>query len=55
MLTQEWAEPKDEEHRLFRAAEADIEGRQGTALLVTAYAVLRPDGLWSLMVDQQGL
>jgi hypothetical protein len=48
LLTQQWAEPKDEEHRLFRAA-TDIKDTQGRTL-VTAYAVLRPDGQWSLMV-----
>jgi hypothetical protein len=48
MLTQEWAEPKDAEHRLFRAA-SDIKDAEGHAL-VTAYAVLRPDGQWSLML-----
>ncbi len=48
MLTQEWAEPKDAEHRLFRAA-SDIKDAEGHTL-VTAYAVLRPDGQWSLML-----
>jgi len=48
MLTQEWAEPGDGEHRLFRAA-SDIKNSKGQTL-VTAYAVLRPDGQWSLMV-----
>jgi hypothetical protein len=48
MLTQEWAEPGDDEHRLFRAA-SDIKDSKGQTL-VTAYAVLRPDGQWSLMV-----
>ena len=48
MLTQEWAEPKDAEHRLFRAA-SDIKDAEGH-VLVTAYAVLRPDGQWSLML-----
>ena len=48
MLTQEWAEPGDGEHRLFRAA-SDITDSEGHTL-VTAYAVLRPDGQWSLMV-----
>jgi len=48
MLTQEWAEPKDAEHRLFRAA-SDIRDAEGH-VLVTAYAVLRPDGQWSLML-----
>jgi hypothetical protein len=48
MLTQEWAEPRDAEHRLFRAA-SDIKDAEGH-VLVTAYAVLRPDGQWSLML-----
>jgi hypothetical protein len=48
MLTQEWAEPKDAEHRLFHAA-SDIKDKEGH-VLVTAYAVLRPDGQWSLML-----
>lgn len=48
MLTQEWAEPKDAEHRLFRAS-SDIRDREGH-ILVTAYAVLRPDGQWALLL-----
>jgi hypothetical protein len=48
MLTQEWAEPKDAEHRLFHAA-SDIKDKDGH-VLVTAYAVLRPDGQWALML-----
>ena len=48
MLTQEWAQPVDEEHRLFHAA-SDIKDPEGHAL-VTVYAVLRPDGQWSLML-----
>lgn len=48
MLTQEWAEPVDREHRLFHAA-SDIKNSKGQTL-VTAYAVLRPDGQWSLMI-----
>jgi F5/8 type C domain-containing protein len=48
MLTQEWAQPIDAEHQLFRAV-SDIEDNQGH-VLVTAYAVLRPDGQWSLMI-----
>jgi hypothetical protein len=48
MLTQEWAEPTDAEHRLFHATSTikDAEGH----VLVTAYAVLRPDGQWALML-----
>ncbi len=48
MLTQEWAEPKDAEHKLFHAT-SDIRDEQGRAL-VTVYAVLRPDGQWALML-----
>ena len=48
MLTQEWAEPKDAEHRLFRGV-SDIKDSEGHAL-VTVYPVLRPDGHWSLML-----
>jgi len=48
LLTQEWVQPKDAEHRLFRAA-SDLKDAQGH-VLVTAYAVLRPDGQWALLV-----
>ena len=48
MLTQEWAEPKDAEHRLFKA-ESDVKDSEGH-VLVTSYAVLRPDGQWALML-----
>jgi hypothetical protein len=48
MLTKEWVEPEDAEHKLFAAA-GDIKDSSGH-VLVTAYAVLRPDGQWSLLV-----
>ena len=48
MLTQEWSQPVDAEHRLFHAA-SDIKDSEGHTL-VTVYAVLRPDGQWSLMM-----
>jgi hypothetical protein len=48
LITQEWVQPKDAEHRLFPAA-SDIKDAAGH-VLVTAYAVLRPDGQWSLLV-----
>ena len=48
LITQEWAEPKDAEHRLFRAA-SDVKDNEGH-VLVTAYALERPDGQWSLML-----
>ena len=48
LLTQEWAQPVDEEHLLFNAA-SDLKDAEGH-LLVTAYAVLRPDGAWSVLL-----
>jgi F5/8 type C domain len=48
LITQEWVQPKDAEHRLFRAA-SNVKDAQGH-VLVTAYAVQRPDGQWSLLV-----
>jgi hypothetical protein len=48
LITQEWAEPKDAEHRLFRAV-SDVMDTEGH-VLVTAYALDRPDGQWSLML-----
>lgn len=48
VITQEWVEPKDEEHQLF-AASSDLKDAKGNAL-VTAYPLLRPDGQWSLMI-----
>ena len=48
LITQEWVQPEDAEHRLFRAA-SDIKDSAGH-VLVTVYAVLRPDGQWSLLV-----
>ena len=48
LITQEWAEPKDAEHRLFRAW-SDIKDAEGH-VLITAYALQRPDGQWSLML-----
>ncbi len=48
LMTQEWAEPKDADHRLFTAS-ADVTDGVGNTL-VTAYPLLRPDGQWSLML-----
>jgi len=48
LLTQEWVEPKDEKHQIFRAA-SDVRDGAGD-LLVTAYAVRRPTGEWSLLL-----
>ena len=48
MLTQEWSQPVDAEHQVFKGA-SDIKDQEGH-VLVTAYAVLRPDGQWSLLL-----
>ena len=48
MITQEWAEPKDAAHRQFLAT-SDVKDPEGH-VLVTAYALERPDGQWSLML-----
>ncbi len=48
LITQEWAEPKDAEHRQFLAS-SDVKDPQGH-VLVTAYALQRPDGQWSVML-----
>jgi len=48
LLTQEWSQPKDAEHLLYRAA-SDVRDAAGN-VLVTAYALHRPDGQWSLML-----
>jgi hypothetical protein len=48
LLTQEWAQPVDAQHRLFRAS-SDVKDKQGH-VLVTAYPLERPDGQWSLML-----
>jgi len=48
LLTQQWSEPGDEKHEVFRAA-SDIKDDAGN-ILVTAYAVKRPDGQWALLL-----
>jgi hypothetical protein len=48
LITREWAEPIDAEHRLYLAS-SDVKDSE-QHLLVTAYALLRPDGQWSLML-----
>ena len=48
LLTQEWAQPVDADHRLFRAA-SDLQDTEGHTL-VTAYPLQRPDGQWSLLL-----
>ncbi len=48
MITQEWAQSGDAEHRQF-LANSDVKDSDGN-VLVTAYALQRPDGQWSLML-----
>jgi hypothetical protein len=48
MITQEWAQPGDAVHQQF-LARSDVKDSEGN-VLVTAYALQRPDGQWSLML-----
>ncbi len=48
VITKEWVQPIDAPHRLFKAA-SDLTD-EAANVLVTAYAVERPDGQWSLML-----
>lgn len=48
LLTQEWSQPIDADHKLFRAS-SDIKDAAGNTV-VTVYPLLRPDGQWALMV-----
>ena len=48
MLTREWVQPGHGEHRVFPAT-SDILDAAGH-VLVTAYAVHRPDGQWALLI-----
>jgi hypothetical protein len=48
MLTQQWVKPGDEPHEIY-AASSDVRDDSGN-VLVTAYALRRPDGLWSLLL-----
>ena len=48
LINLEWVQPGDARHQLYRA-ESDVEDPAGHRL-VTAYAVERPGGDWSLMV-----
>ncbi len=48
LLTQQWADPVDDAHYVFPAA-TNLIAPSGAAL-VTSYALLRPDGKWSLLL-----
>ena len=48
LLTQEWLKPGDEVHEIYPAV-SHVRNAGGEKL-ITAYAVHRPDGLWSLLL-----
>jgi hypothetical protein len=48
VIAKEWVQPIDRPHRLFKVS-SDIVDRDGN-ILVTAYAVERPDGEWAVMI-----
>lgn len=48
VINKEWVQPIDGVHKLFKAA-SDVKDANGNTL-ITAYAVERPDGLWSVML-----
>jgi len=48
LITQEWAQPGTSVHKVFPAT-SDITDPAGH-ILVTAYALFRPDGQWALML-----
>jgi len=48
LITQEWVQPIDAVHKQFKAA-SDVMDAAGH-VLVTAYAVERPDGQWAVML-----
>ncbi len=48
ILTQQWSEPIDATHYVFPAS-TNLVAQSGAAL-VTSYALLRPDGQWSILL-----
>jgi hypothetical protein len=48
LLTQEWAKPGSEPQEIYEANSDIINGNHDQ--IVTAYALRRPDGLWSLLL-----
>jgi len=47
VITKEWVQPVDATHKLYKVT-SDVTDKDGN-ILVTAYAVERPDGQWSVM------
>jgi hypothetical protein len=48
LINLEWVQPENGEHKLFAATSDVTDGAAHS--LITAYAAMRPDGQWSLMV-----
>jgi hypothetical protein len=48
LISKEWVQPVDAVHKLYRVS-SDVRDASGNTL-VTAYAVERPDGQWSIML-----
>jgi hypothetical protein len=48
VITKDWVQPVDATHKLFKVS-SDVKDGEGH-ILVTAYAVERPDGKWSVML-----
>ena len=48
VIAKEWVQPVDAIHKLFKVA-SDVKDKDGNTL-VTAYAVERPDGQWSVLL-----
>ncbi len=48
VITREWVQPVDAIHKLFKVS-SDVKDKDGN-VIVTAYAVERPDGQWSIMM-----
>ena len=48
VITKEWVQPTDAIHKLYKVS-SDVRDDEGN-LLVTAYALERPDGQWSVML-----
>jgi hypothetical protein len=48
LITKEWVQPIDAPHKQYKAS-SDVSDAAGN-LLVTAYAIERPDGQWSVML-----
>jgi hypothetical protein len=53
VITKEWLQPVDAVHKLFKVS-SDVKDKDGH-ILVTAYAVERPDGRWSVLLVNKDL